>query len=318
MTTHNICAALDRYSVATVDKIVEKVYAPSNFANGSLIPTNADGVEIPISVDQVDVISAIAQGETSPQNLDSRDIPEMTISIGKDTYKTWHLPVSTSYSFMQLEAIKDFTAAGSPIGADLLIDGPMRSGIENITRVANRLAFYGTSTVSGLVTDPSVTPDNSSVNLYSATGQELVDFIVAEYHQVLVANNVEDDFGYTPNCIILPRALGARLAAQDQNFNGLTRLQRIMNACPGVSIHFTGLASGVNLEKYGVHAAGTNKDVMLIYPKADWAVGRKVSRVLPIPTSYTKGVYWSGVIQTVSQTFWKQPDYARIVKFANQ
>lgn len=311
---------LDNWLEDVTPRVTMQAYTEINFVNGVLIPTTVD---LDISTKVISEFTAQVMGEPDIDDELSDEIPESSIKIGKDEYRTWHTRQGFHYKHEQLLAYRQASAKSkAPLAAEFL-DMPARTAVQVLMRKGNPLAAYGRGSSTGLLNDANLPTNPSATALYTTavTNQQLLDFLIAEIENVITTNSIEDDMASIPNTILAPIALRRKMKTPQLTLNGtvMSVEKALMMEYDNITkIHYTNFCSNALLAKYGVQTLATNRDRLLFYQRnnSDF-LRRRMSTVVNYPSSYNKGTYWAGMIQTFGQTVWTNPTYARLVTFPN-
>jgi len=311
---------LDGWLEDMTPRLTEQIYTEINFANGQLVYTTAD---LDISTKVISSFTADVRGETDYDDELSDEIPESSIVIGKDEFKTWHLRQGFTLKHEQVLAYNSVRAKSTTPMAEMFLRKPAEVALQVIMRKANPLKAYGRNSTTGLLNDPNLPTDPVTTALYqnAVTSQDLYDFMQNQIELIISNNSIEDDMANTPNIILLPLGLRKKMKRSVISTTGtqLSVERALLEDYPMIEkLHYTAFCSSATLEKYRVQAAGTNRDRILIYRRGDDRFcSSRMSPVVNYPSSYSKGAYWSGYVQSFSQVMWHNPMFSRLITFPN-
>jgi hypothetical protein len=314
--------AFYNYLVKMSPRLIERIYAATNFATGMLIPTNADGQSLPYAATQYEIMNIDVKGETDEAAHESQEFPEVEVTIGKDAYKTMRLPVAFSYTEDEVEASNLAASNGAQLAGELISQRPTDAAMNVILRRANIYAAYGKGTTSGLLNNPLVPTDTSTFDPYATTtsDQSVIDWLVNWSLAIKKRNNLEDDELWVPDTLLLPMAMEQRMSRVivQNNPSDMTLEEKFLKSQKNFTkIHYSNLLGGPALEKYGVQPTATNRDRLMFYRRDPRFVERLMSKVHVYRPSYSKGVYWSGFAQKFTQTIIHMPQFMQLVTFSN-
>jgi hypothetical protein len=307
---------LDDWLTDNTSRITLQEYTEVNFANGTLIPTTVD---LATYTKKINEYTAEVMGETDYDDELSDDIPESSIKIGMDEYRTWHMRQSFSYTYEQMKAYEQASAMSKTPMASSFLDMPARAAVGQLIQRANPLAAYGRGSSTGLLNDSNLPTLNRTVSLNGLTPQELLFFMMEQMKFIIESNSLESNYRVLPDTVLASYNLMLPMVTPTISASGTSESVETVfrRAFPFITkIHYTSFCGTGLLEKYNVQTPGTNRDRMLFYQRSNPDIlRRKMSVVENYPTSYTKGAYWAGYIQTFGQTIWTNPMYSRLITY---
>lgn len=245
------------------------------FENGTLIPTTTD---LPPGKDEV---GAIFMGGNMGEEAillapGAADIPLTPVSM--TTSKVPVVMAAKGYSVGWQEK-----RSMDALDISTIVESQKIDVVRNeIAKRLNRFAAIGEPVlgITGLYNNPNVTLVNSSFNPNTATYSEWLTFLV---DTILSAGlSADGEVVLEPTTVLVsPRMLV--LAARTMNpINGNESVLEAASVQLGITVerlsYFvrTPFSQSATLEKYGVQAAATNKDRIVIYTKSDAVLGRRI------------------------------------------
>ncbi|MGL6341850.1 MAG: major capsid family protein [Waterburya sp.] len=254
---------LSRQLEQRLPKIYEKRYPALKFSNGTLLPSAA---ELEAGADSVveEIMETIGEaGEASADQID--DIPLADAGITEFKYPVMVKPIAIRYSVRELQA---------SIKGNRNIRGMRELAARRaIEESANKIAAYGDKKTGavGLLNDLNVPVNNSSFDPYTATQDQLIDFLTGEVSKVIVSSKLTEE----PNTMLVPVKLHELITNKRIPDSPLTVKKFILENNPYITdIVPCNEVAAAELEANGVETAGTNKDSILIYPRNPEVVQR--------------------------------------------
>jgi hypothetical protein len=153
--------------------VVTQPYEQLKYYDGTIVPTVPD---LQPGAPEVLREQLKEVGDAAVVSDEAVDIPVVDISATEARYRTFMIASAFSYSLQQMRAIEAASNADA-IGAARHAR-KMQTGMRSIAERDNKIAAYGGYGVTGFLNDASVTSDDNSTNLYTATADALSEFFI--------------------------------------------------------------------------------------------------------------------------------------------
>jgi hypothetical protein len=296
---------LSRQLEQRLPKVYEKRYPALKFSNGLLLPATA---ELEAGADSVveEIMETIGEvGESSADQID--DIPLADASVTEFKYPVMVKPIAIRYSVRELQA-----AMKGNRNIRGMREMAARRAIEESS---NKVSAYGDKKTSsvGLLNDPNVPVNNSSFNPYTATQDDLIDFLTGEVTKIIDSTKMTEE----PDTMLVPVKLHELITNKRIPDSPLTVKKFILENNPYIKdiVPCTELAAS-ELEANGVETSGTNKDSIMIYPRNPEIVQR-IFEPLSIMQPQLRGLNYVVIMYyATTGAIWHYPGSALRIKVA--
>lgn len=289
--------AFDLYDELTqkMDKVLEPRYRSMLFENGTLIPTFTD-LEPGVKELAYPRISEVGDAEIMSDA--TTDIPMVYLSGEIDRYPVYMVMSSFPVTFQESRML-----TRSQIDS---MERRMARTRWAISQRINKATALGAPSINfpGSLINPLVTTDNSSVNIYTAAYDVVLDFFVATIRS-LVGNYVTE----LPTDMIVNANIMTRLVSlsnAQQTVNVKERLEQIF---PDLSISETPEVDAAQIDAAyaagGSSRAGTGKDRIWLYPKESMVLNRHIEELIAnlAPEEYIRSAMVKGQLARIFPMF---------------
>ncbi len=259
--------------------VLSRRYRDLAFENGKIVPTQADlkagaSEVVRDTVDEVGDADIISDG--------AFDIPIVDVSAGEDRYKIFMIASAFSYTFAQ-ERAYNYAGAKAEIN-----NRKQMLAKRSIGERHHKIAAFGDTrlNVTGFLNNANVALNNSSFDPNTAAPDELAEFFVDELKAAHTAsNNVE-----MPMDTLISTGYYFKLAKTRMPDSSMTVLNYIKEALSQEDVKFNIVkcqeCDSDQLERNGVQAGGTNKDLITFYTKDPDVVERHIELVQLMPAEW--------------------------------
>lgn len=293
---------LKRFLEQRLPNVLEKRYRNLIWENGSVIPKIADlqpGAATLVQ-EQMEVVGEAAIGAD-----EAFDIPLSDISAEEVSYKIIAVFSAYHFTFRQMQAAQ---RSGVPLN-----DKKAFAARRAIAEKMNSISAFGASRydVTGFLNNPDVPRNNSSFNPYTATGDDLAEWIIDE----CIAIEDSTELTETPNTLLVTPLLHGAMIKKRMSDSDVTVEEFVLKSTNLTSIRKATELKSATLEANGVQSAGTNKDRMVLYPLDLEVVEQHIETVKPMPTEYRSGKYINPMYACTSPVIWNFPKSGRYIDY---
>lgn len=285
--------ALDLFNELTQlmgDKILEPRYRAMRWENGELVPTRANlepGTK-EIAYPQLKEI-----GDAEIMSDAATDIPLVEITGEYDRYPTYMVMSSFYLTFQESRVLNRVVIDD--------VERRMALARQVIAQRTNFVTALGKSGLDfdGTLTNPLVTVDNSTFNIYTSTYQDVLDFFVSIIES-LTGNYVTDE----PSDIIINADIRSRLIALENPQGSRNVMQRLVEIYPGLT--FTKVPeTEASFIDAAITRPGIGKDRIFLYPKEESVLHRHIESVIAdlVPENFAKSASIKGQLATIYYMF---------------
>lgn len=284
--------ALDLFNELTqlMDRVLEPRYRAMRFENGELIPTKVDlepGVK-EIAYPQLNEI-----GDAEIMSDAATDIPMVEITGEYDRYPVYMMmssfPVTFQESRMLSRSVVDSFERRMAVA---------RRVIAQRTNLITALGKDGLN-FDGALTNPSITVDNSTFNIYTDTYQNVLDFFVSIVES-LTDNYVTDE----PSDMLVNTDQNSRMIALENPQGTRNIKQRLMEIFPGLTITKVPEVEAARIDSV-ITRPGVGKDRIFLYPKEDMVLHRHLEQTIAglVPEEFARTATIRGQIARLYMMF---------------
>lgn len=304
------------YLTHYLPKIIVQKKPVNTFANGDIIPTVAD---LDVFEQHMRGLVATEFGQATEMS-ESTDIAVVDVNLKEVEFKVWGFAAKAVRSLYEANASRLATKNGHP-QVDQVLNRKLGLVYRAIEDQMNLAAAYGRNGATGFLNDPDVPVITTATDLYAdaTTFETKIRFIgelISDIGSSTLQQNPLQETG--PSMVLLPPRLFDNLNytfTGDGTWNVRQWLLRNVPELAGENTirKINGLEAA-QLEKYGVTNPGDDQDMIVIYQRDPDVVHRRVSAPFPLPVEYRDMHYHIPFLQSVSETVWEQPQYARYIK----
>lgn len=272
------------------DKILEPRYRAMRFENGELIPTRADlkpGAK-EIAYPQLKEI-----GDAEIMSDAAVDIPLVEITGEYDRYPIYMVMSSFYVTFQESRVLSRVIIDD--------IERRMALARKVIAQRTNFVTALGKNGLNfdGMLTNPLVTVDNSTFNIYTSTYQQVLDFFVSIIES-LTGNYVINE----PSDVVINADIHSRLIALENaqgTRNVKERLEEIYSGLTFTKVPETE-ASFIDA---AITRPGTGKDRIFLYPKEEMVLHRHIESVIAdlVPEQFSRSASINGQLASLYYMF---------------
>jgi hypothetical protein len=295
---------LKRQLEQMLPKVLERRYKELPFENGTFVPTKPDLQPGAASVIQEQIETT---GEAAVIADEAFDIPLSDASTSEYEYKIIAVYSGFHFTMRQLQAAQYSNVP--------LRDRKMFGARRAIAEKMNAIAAFGDSRygVDGFLTNGQVPVSDLSLDIFdreNTTADDVIDLFMDEVTSIVENSEMTE----APNMALVSVRTHAELIKRripDTDINIKSYILQNSTYLEDI-VPCNELSSSV-LESNGVHAPGTNKDRMVIYPLSDEILERHIELVRPMPEEYRSGKYVVPMYACTTGTIWHYPKAGRYV-----
>jgi hypothetical protein len=304
---------LTRYTEQRLDRIITTIWPKDSYASGDRIPTDFD-----LDEGATSVVNNLYDAEGGSDWMDdwANEITQVDVSLSEQRIPVLDQYVAVAWTRKQVKSAELASRNGFDGSKRLLSDFPIQKAVQVLSQRANLFAVYGKAGTKGLFNASGILEEASTFNPYTADPQLIRGFITQQFSDIQFANNVEDASDQMPDTIDLPSRM-FKVMHDSLILNTETNIMLWItkNYSFIKNINFSGLLNSESLEKFGVNAPGTNKDMMMVYKKDPFYLSRQSSKVIPYDVE-KKGTKYEVIYAMVNgATNIHQPDWIKRTTF---
>ncbi len=303
---------LSRYTEQRLPRVITTIWPKDTYASGDRIPTDFD-----LDEGATSIVSDVYDAEGGSDWMDdwSNEITQVDASLSENRVPVLDQYVAVAWARKQVKSAELASRNGFDGSKKLLSDFPLQTAVKVLTQRANLFAVYGKGGIKGLFNAP-VLEEASSYNPYTANPETIRSFITQQFSDIQFTNNVEEASEQMPDTVDLPSRM-FRVMYDSLIVNTETNIILwIKKNYPFIkNINFSGLLNSEMLERFGVNAPGTNRDMMVIYKKDPFYLSRQSSKVIPYDVEKTGTKYQVIYSMVNGATNIHQPDWIKRTTF---
>lgn len=250
-------------------------------------------------------------GKASVLADEAFDIPLVDVSMTEDEYRVITIAAGFHYTQDQLNAAQ---FNGTP-----LRDRKMFIARRVIAEKMNSIYAYGLANngFTGFFNNPNVPVVNSTFDAYTintALADNLTSFFLDEVARIYSSSLMTEK----PSRWIIPVMLMNQLIKIRLENQNLNVYQYILAALkqynPGFEFIAMNEVNSAFMEANGVHAAGLNKDRLVVFPSSEEVVEAHARTVQLAPTEYRNLKFITPMTQSTTQPIWQYTTGAKYVQ----
>ncbi|MBP0006220.1 MAG: DUF2184 domain-containing protein [Cyanobacteria bacterium SBC] len=298
--------ARKRYLQQKLDRLLERRHRTLVYENGEAIPTLAD---LQAGVSEIVQEQIEQTGDAKVISEQAFDIPLADANLTEVSYPVIVIASGFSYTLIEMQKIERAASNGSRFRVN---DKRGEAAARAIAEKVNRYTAYGSSQYNfpGFLNHPDVDVEDSSTDIFDSntTDDEVYDFVKDRVYDIAKRTELIEQ----PTTLRVSIDVHARLTDPRANSASDTTVKNLLLE----NLREMGLREIVpdthlnsdRLEQYGVHAAGTHKDRMVLYPKFPEVVERHVEPLQMAPEEYRNMRYIFPAYACVSPALINFPD----------
>lgn len=285
--------ALDLFNELTqlMPKVLKPRYEALWFENGTLVPTIADlqpGVK-ELAYPRIEEI-----GDAAIMGDAATDIPLVYVTSDYDRYPVYMVMSSFAITFQESRAL-------TRLKIDSFQMRMSRARLAIAQRI-NRYTALGVDYLDfpGTLTNSLVTVDNSSVDIYTADYQTVLDFFVSTIRS-LVGNYVT----MLPTDMLVNVDIMSRLISLENTQGTRNVKERLEQIFPGLTISEVSQTEASAIDGAVAARPSAGKDRIFLYPKESMCLNRHIERAIAVlaPEEYVRTATIAGQLSRVYPMF---------------